>query len=422
MAVSKRGQREFDAESIKKDFPILGTEMNGKRLVYLDSAATSQKPVQVIDAISNYYRKYNANIHRGIYRISEQATEEYTESKVKLAGFIGARSYQEIAYVRNTTEAINLVAMSWGDANVKKGDHILITQMEHHSNIVPWQMLAERKGAVLDYVGLTEDKSALDMESLEKQLGNNPKILAVTHASNVLGAINDVKKITKEAHRHGSVVLVDGAQSAPHMPVDVNDIGCDFFALSGHKMLAPTGIGALYGKKDILDSMEPIFGGGDMIRSVGFQDHTWNELPWKFEAGTSNIEGGIGLSAALDYLTGIGMENVRRHEMDITKYAMERLEDIGGLTVYGPSVENIENRGGVISFSMKGAHPHDIAQVFDDNGIAIRAGHHCAMPLVEDVLGVGAVSRMSFYIYNDEKDVDAAIGAINEVKKIFKLK
>lgn len=410
----------LDVNSIKKDFPILETNAEGKRLIYLDSAATSQKPVQVIDVISDYYRRYNANIHRGIYRISEQATEEYTKSKEKLANFIGAKSYQEIVYVRNTTEAINLAALSWGDANIKKGDHILITQMEHHSNIVPWQMLAQRKGAVLDYVMLDSNKGALDESSLEEQLGKNPKILAISHSSNVLGTINDVKRLTRMAHERGSMVLVDGAQSAPHMPVDVNDIGCDFFALSGHKMLGPTGIGALYGKKELLESMEPIFGGGDMIRSVGFQSHTWNELPWKFEAGTSNIEGGIGLGAAIEYLNGIGMEKVREHEIDLTRYAMEKLSRIEGLKVYGPSLEHMENRGGVISFSLEGAHPHDVAQIFDDKGIAIRAGHHCAMPLVEDVLGVGAVSRMSFYIYNDERDVDAAMGAIEKVKSIFK--
>jgi cysteine desulfurase/selenocysteine lyase len=417
-SITKRG---IDVESIKKDFPILGTSMNGKRLVYLDSAATSQKPIQVIDAISNYYKTFNANIHRGIYKISEQATEEYTASKVKLAKFIGAKSYQEIVYVRNTTEAINLAALSWGGANIKNGDHILITQMEHHSNIVPWQMLAQRTGAVLDYVMLNEDKSAIDESSLEEQLSKNPKIFAVSHASNVLGTINDVKKITRMTHEYGGIVLVDGAQSAPHMPVNVSEIGCDFFALSGHKMLGPTGIGALYGKRELLDSMEPIFGGGDMIRSVGFQDHTWNELPWKFEAGTSNIEGGIGMSAAIDYLNGIGMESIRKHEMELTRYAMEKLGSIAGLKVYGPDAKHIKNRGGVISFSIKGAHPHDVAQIFDENGIAIRAGHHCAMPLVEDVLGVGAVSRMSFYIYNDEKDVDAAVKAIGEVKRIFKL-
>ncbi len=420
-AAENSEQHDIDVSLVKKDFPILSTQMNGKRLVYLDSAATSQKPVQVIDAISNYYRTFNANIHRGIYKISEQATEEYTKSKDKLAEFIGAKSYQEIVYVRNTTEAINLAALSWGEANVNKGDHILITQMEHHSNIVPWQMLAQRKGAVLDYVALNGDRSALDQESLEEQLEKNPKILAVTHASNVLGTINDVKAITRKAHDRGAVVLIDGAQSCPHMPVDVRDIGCDFFALSGHKMLGPTGIGALYGKRDLLAAMEPIFGGGDMLRSVAFQTHTWNDLPWKFEAGTSNIEGGIGLSAAIDYLNGIGMKNIRRHEVEVTKYAMEKLGGIRGLKIYGPDIDHMESRGGVISFSMEGAHPHDVAQIFDDRGIAIRAGHHCAMPLVEDVLGVGAVSRISFYIYNDKNDADAAVDAVGEVKRVFKL-
>jgi cysteine desulfurase/selenocysteine lyase len=410
---------EMDVGAIRKDFPILSKTMNGKPLTYLDSAATSQKPRQVIDAIKDYYESYNANIHRGIYELAEHATEAYTESKVKLAKFINADSYQELIYVRNTTEAINLVALTWGAENVRKGDRILITEMEHHSNMVPWIMLAKRTGARLDYVKLDGTRSMLDMENLEEQLAKGPRLLAITHASNVLGTINDIKKITSMAHDAGATVLVDGAQSAPHMPVDMKDMGCDFFALSGHKMLGPTGIGALYGKRDLLDSMHPLFGGGDMIRTVEFQDYTPNDLPWKFEAGTPNIEGGIGLGAAIDYLNDIGMENVRNHERRITKYALEKLKSIGAVKVFGPSADNLDARAGVVSFAIDKVHPHDVASIFDSEGVAIRAGHHCAMPLVTSVLDEAAVSRMSFYIYNNEVDIDRAVDAIGKVKKVF---
>lgn len=411
----------FDVERIRAEFPILGTKMNGKPLVYLDNAATSQKPNQVIDAISNYYRNYNANIHRGIYAIAVEATDSYTDSKVKLAKLINAKSMQEVIYTRNTTEAINIVSLGWGSANIKQGDHILITQMEHHSNLVPWMLLARKNKAVLDYVKLDESKTKLDMQSLDEQLEKDPKIVAVTHVSNVLGTINDVKQITKKAHNQGAVVLVDGAQSVPHMPIDVQDIGCDFFTLSSHKMLGPTGIGALYGKFEILDKMEPIFSGGDMIKSVTFDEVTWNDLPWKFEAGTPDIAGGIGLGAAIDYLNSIGMNNIRNHEKKITKYALEKLSTIKHLKAYGLGKEELEARGGVISFSIDKVHPHDVSQVFDSEGIAIRAGHHCAMPLVEEVLGESAVSRMSFYLYNKESEVDKAVQAVELVKKVFKV-
>ncbi len=411
----------FDVERIRSDFPILSTKMNGKPLVYLDNAATSQKPNQVIESISNYYRTYNANIHRGIYAIAVEATDAYVDSKVKLAKLVNAKGMEEIIYTRNTTEAINIVALGWGGANIKQGDHILITQMEHHSNLVPWMLLARRNGAVLDYVKLDESKSMLDMQSLEEQLENEPKIVAVTHVSNVLGTINDVKHITRKAHDHGAVVLVDGAQSAPHMQVDVQDIGCDFFTLSSHKMLGPTGIGALYGKFDILDKMDPVLSGGDMIKSVTFSDVTWNDLPWKFEAGTPDIAGGIGFGAAIDYLNGIGMKSIRDHEKKITKYALEKLSGIKHLKTYGLGKEDLERRGGVISFSIDKVHPHDVSQVFDSEGIAIRAGHHCAMPLVEEILGESAVSRISFYLYNKESEVDRAAQAVELVKKTFKV-
>jgi cysteine desulfurase/selenocysteine lyase len=419
---AKKSSADLDVAGIKKDFPILATKMNGKPLVYLDSAATSQKPIQVISAITKYYREYNANIHRGVYKISEMATEAYTDSKRKLANFIGANSIEEIVYVRNTTEAINLVALSWGDANVQKGDHILISEMEHHSNIVPWQILAKKKGAVLDYIKLDKDKAGLSEKSIAEQLEKRPAIVAITHVSNVLGSINDVKDLTKKAKKVGALVLVDGAQSAPHMPVNVKDIGCDFFALSGHKMLAPTGIGALYGKKDVLNSMPPLFGGGDMIKSVEFYSYTPNDLPWKFEAGTSNIEGGIGLGAAIDYLNSVGMSKIREHEKKLTLYGLEKLSKIKNVELFGYQKKGIEKRGGVISFSIKGIHPHDVAAVFDSYGIAIRAGHHCAMPLVKGIFKEGALSRISFYLYNEEKDVDAAVEAIYAVKKIFKVR
>ncbi len=409
----------LNVEEIRKDFPILKTKMNGKPLVYLDSAATSQKPIHVIDAISDYYKTYNANIHRGLYKISEEATERYIESKGKMAKHISAEKPSDIIFVRNATEAINLVSKAWGEKNVGKGDHILISEMEHHANLVPWQVLAKRNGAVLDYIKLDRPARHLDMADFEEKLERSPKIVAVTEVSNVLGTINDVKTITKKAHKAGAVVLIDGAQSAPHMKVSVADIGCDFFALSGHKMLAPTGIGALYGRTEILEGMDPFMAGGDMIRSVTYERSTWNELPWKFEAGTPNIEGGIVLGTALDYLDRLGMQNVRDHEKQITKYALEALQEVKGVTIYGPEAGDIERRGGVISFALDGIHPHDVAQIFDSEGIAIRAGHHCAMPLVVQRLGQPAVSRLSFYIYNNEKEVDKAIAAIGKVKKLF---
>ncbi|MDE1828557.1 MAG: cysteine desulfurase [Candidatus Micrarchaeota archaeon] len=408
----------LDVEKIRKDFPILKTQMNGKQLVYLDSAATSQKPKQVINAISRYYKTYNANIHRAIYKISEEATEGYIDSKEKLAKFIHAKKGLEIIYVRNTTEAINLVSLSWGNDNIKQGDHILISKMEHHSNIVPWQMLAKKKGAMLDYIELTPSMH-IDMEDYKRKLQSRPKIVAFTHASNVLGTINDAKLMTKLAHDAGAVVLVDGAQSVPHIPVNVQEIDCDFFALSSHKMLGPSGIGALYAKEAMLDAMNPLFGGGDMIRSVDLQQSTWNELPWKFEAGTQNIEGAIGLRAAVKYLKKLGMENVHEHEKTLTRYALQRLSEIDYVKVHGPGINDVEKRLGVISFTIQGVHPHDAAAVLDSEGVAIRSGHHCAMPLVRNIIGQPAVSRMSFYIYNREEEIDKAIDAVSKAKKMF---
>jgi cysteine desulfurase/selenocysteine lyase len=410
---------KLDVESIRKDFPILKEKMNGKPLVYLDSAATSQKPIQVIDAISDYYKRYNANIHRGIYKIAERATLEYAESKAKLANLINSESPDQIIYTRNTTEAINLVAFTWADSNIGKKDHILISEMEHHSNIVPWQELARKKGAVLDYIKMDGDVKHIDMADLEKKLEKEPKLVAVTHVSNVIGTISDVKQITKKAHERGAVVLVDGAQSAPHMRVDVKNIGCDFFALSGHKMLGPTGTGALYGRRELLESMPPFLTGGDMIRSVTYESATWNDLPWKFEAGTPNIEGGIALGIAIDYLNRIGLGRIRDHEKEITKYALDSLNDVRGISAYGPGADELEKRGGVVSFSLDGVHPHDLSQILDSEGIAIRAGHHCAMPLVTERLKLPALSRLSFYLYNNTEEVDKAVEAIAKAQKIF---
>ncbi len=411
-----------DFDRLRDDFPILKIAVHGKPFVYLDSAATSQKPNKVIDAISEFYRAYNANINRGVYEISEKSTEAYIESKSKVARLINAKGMEEVVYVRNTTEAINLVSLSWGEKNIGRGDHILITEMEHHSNMVPWQILAKKKGAVLDYVALDADKTKLDIESLKSNLEKKPKIVSVTHVSNVLGTVNDVAYITKLAHENGAVVLVDGAQSAPHMKVDVKAIGCDFFAFSGHKMLAPTGIGTLYGKAELLDQMQPIFGGGDMIKTVEKQSATWNDLPWKFEAGTSNIEGGIAFGVAVDYLEGIGMENIDDHEKELTSYALEKLSSINDVAVFGPGRDEIGIKTGLISFAIKGVHPHDIASIFDSEGVAIRAGHHCAMPLVVTLAPEKAVSRMSFYLYNNMADIDRAVQAIERVRKIFKRK
>ncbi|MDE1825923.1 MAG: cysteine desulfurase [Candidatus Micrarchaeota archaeon] len=408
----------LDVERIRKDFPILRTKMNGKPLIYLDSTATSQKPRQVINAISRFYRSYNANIHRGIYQIAEKATDEYIDSKTVLAKFIGAKGYREIVYVRNATEAINLAVLSWGDKNVVEGDRILISKMEHHSNIVPWQMLAKKKNAVLDYIELRDGKT-IDMGDYAKKLEGRPKIVAFTHASNVLGTINDAQLMTKMAHEAGAMVLVDGAQSAPHMRVSMREIGCDFFALSGHKMLAPTGIGALYAKEELLEEMPPVYGGGDMIRSVGFQESTWNELPWKFESGTQNIEGGIGMKAAIRYLKKLGMDDIREHEKDLTGYALKRLCELDYVKVYGPGIKDIDHRLGVIAFGIDGVHSHDAAAIFDSEGIAIRSGHHCAMPLVREIINEAAVSRMSFYIYNTKQEIDIAVEAIGKARKMF---
>ncbi|MCL4365315.1 MAG: SufS family cysteine desulfurase [Candidatus Marsarchaeota archaeon] len=411
----------MNVEGIRKDFPIFNKKVNGKELVFLDSASTSQKPRQVIDAVNDYYENYNSNIHRGLYYISAKSTDAYIRSKELAAKFINAESYKNIVYCRNTTDAINIISLSYAEPRIKSGDRILITDMEHHSNIVPWLMLAKRKKAFLDHVSL-KDKSFIDIDDFKSKLAMKPKIVAFTHASNVLGTINDVKLMTRLAHEAGATVIVDCAQSAPHMKVDVRDMDCDFMAFSSHKMLGPSGIGVLYGKEERLEETTPAIVGSDMIRSVSFNTVEWNELPWKFESGTPNIEGAIGFGAAIEYINKIGIEKIRDHEVGLLKYALKRLSEPSGITIHGPGYDSINSRGGAISFDIKGAHPHDVSTIFDSEGIAIRAGHHCAMPLVNGVLEEDAVSRMSFYLYNKQEEVDKAIDAIDKVRRVLRLK
>ena len=417
MPTADKKTMTFNVNKIRADFPILKRRIGGRPLVYLDSAATSQKPKQVIDAIRRYYTEYNANVHRGLHRLSEQATVAFEQSRDKFAQFIGAKTSKEMVFVRNTTEALNLVIFSWGRTNLRAGDHVLLTESEHHSNIVPWQMLSKEKGIKLDYVRIDDD-GILNWDSFNELIKEGPKALSLAHVSNALGTINPVKQMAREAHKVGAIVVVDAAQSVPHMPVNVADLECDFMAVSGHKMLAPTGIGVLYGRYDLLDHMEPVMGGGEMIREVHLQDARWNDLPWKFEAGTPNIEGAIGLGVAVDYLSRLGMENVRRHEKDITKYALDQLADVKGLVLYG--TRDVEKRGAAISFNLGDIHAHDLATILDTQGIAIRSGHHCAQPLMER-LRVPATARASFYIYNTKKEVDVLVKALESARKMFKI-
>ena len=407
----------LNVTKIRKDFPILKRRISGKPLVYLDNAATSQKPKAVIAAIDRYYQEYNANVHRGVHRLSEEATIAFEQSREKFARFIGAKTSKEIVFVRNATEALNLVALTWARANLRSGDRILLTEMEHHSNIVPWQMLAKEKGLRIEYVEIRDD-GTLNWENFEQLMKERPKVLSLAHVSNALGTINPVRQMAREAHEMGATVIVDAAQSVPHMPVNVADLECDFLAASGHKMLAPTGIGMLYGRQDLLEHTEPLMGGGEMIKEVHLQGSRWNDLPWKFEAGTPNIEGVIGLGAAVDYLTELGMQNVREHEKNITRYAIERLANVKSLALYG--TREIEKRGAVISFNLGDIHAHDLATILDTQGIAIRSGQHCAEPLMER-LKVPATSRASFYIYNTRREVDILVRALEKAGKMFKI-
>jgi cysteine desulfurase/selenocysteine lyase len=406
----------FDVARIRKDFPILEREVYGKPLVYLDNAATSQKPRQVIEALVRYYETYNANIHRAVHCLGEEATAAYEEARAKAAAFINAPSPECVVFTRNTTEAINLVAYTWGRANIREGDEILLTEMEHHSNLVPWQRLAAEKGATVRYIGLTEQQT-LALNGLENLFDARTKLVAMPHVSNSLGTINPVEKIGREARRNGSMFLVDGAQAAPHLPVDVQAIGCDFYAFSAHKMLGPTGVGVLYGRRELLEEMEPFLGGGEMIRKVTFEGATWNDLPWKFEAGTPNIADAIAFGAAIDYLNGLGMENVRAHETEITQYALEQLRRLDDIVLYGPP--EASERGGVVSFNLADLHPHDVGTVLDRHGVAIRAGHHCTQPLMRR-LGVSGTARASFYVYNTLQEVDVLVQAVKDARHFFR--
>lgn len=405
----------LDISKIRADFPILKREVApGIPLVYLDSTATSQKPIAVMQAMNDYYERSNANIHRGVHTLAEEATAQYEAAREKVAVFIGAKKSREIIFVRNTTEAINLVAFSWGRKFLQRGDRVLLTEMEHHSNLVPWQILAQEKELQLDFVPVTSD-GLLDLNDYQKLLELKPKVVAFTHMSNVLGTINPVVEMTRMAHQAGAVVLVDGAQSVPHLPVNVQHLDVDFLAFSAHKMLGPTGIGALYGKEELLESMPPFLGGGDMIKKVYLRQFTPNELPHKFEAGTPAIAEAIGFGAAVDYLSRVGMDRIAAYEHEIIHYALEALSEIEGLKVYGPSADQ---KGGVASFTMRGIHPHDVSQILDREGIAVRAGHHCAMPLHEK-FGLPATTRASFYLYNTREEVDHLMRGLAKVKKIF---
>ncbi len=402
---------------IKADFPILDKKVNGRNLVYLDSAATSQKPKQVIDAISDYYRNNNANVHRGIHTLSVEATEAYEGARKKVAGFVGVKDSSEIVFVRNATEAINLVAYSWGRLNIEKGDEVVVTVAEHHSNFVPWQQLAIENGATLKIVPIDSD-GELDIEAFEKAISSKTKLVAFFHVSNVLGTINDVKRLSTIVNRKSKArILIDGAQAVPHMPVDISKIGCDFYVFTGHKMLGPTGIGVLWTRRELLSQMPPFLFGGEMISKVQLAKSTWNELPWKFEAGTPDIAGAVGLGAAVDYLSKIGMENVRKHEIELVEYAVKRLSKIKDVQIIGSL--DPKKRGGVVAFNVDDIHAHDVASILDSEGIAIRSGHHCAQPLME-YLGIKSAARASFYIYNDKSDVDKLVEGIEKVRKVFK--
>ena len=405
----------LNLNEIRKDFPILTRETaNGKRVIYLDSTATSQKPLQVIEAMNDYYRRSNANIHRGVHTLAEEATSLYEGARERIAKFVNAASAREIIYTRNTTESINLVAYSWARANLKAGDLVILTEMEHHSNLVPWHMLQMERGIELDFIPVTEN-GLLDLDAYKSLLNRNPKLVSFTHMSNVLGTINPAGEIIKLAHAAGAVTLVDGAQSVPHLSVDVQALGADFYACSAHKMCGPTGIGVLYGKSALLEAMPPFLGGGDMIKEVKLRSFRPNTLPHKFEAGTPAIAEAVGFGAAVDYLTSVGMNAIAAHEHEITEYALERLEEIPGVKLFGPSAEH---KGGVAAFTLQGVHPHDVAQILDQDGIAVRAGHHCAQPLHEK-FGIPATSRASFYLYSTKEEVDQLVKGLYKVKEVF---
>ena len=404
----------LDVDALRSQFPALSQEVNGKPLVYLDNAATSQKPQAVLDVLSHYYALDNANVHRGIHELSRRATDAYEDARAKVARYINAAEPAEVVWTRGTTEAINLVANAWGTANVQAGDEILLSVMEHHSNLVPWQLLARRKGATLRYIEL-DDEGRLILDDLPELLGERTRLVAVTHVSNALGTVNPVKEIVAAARKVGATVLLDGAQGAVHTRVDVQDLGADFYAFSGHKMCGPTGIGALWARRDVLEAMEPWQGGGEMIEFVERDMSTWADVPHKFEAGTPNIAGAVGMGAAVDFLSSVGMDAIAAHERDLMAYAMERVGAVGGIHIYGP--RSLDERSAVLSFTLGDAHPHDISTILDSEGIAVRAGHHCAQ-LVMKRYGVSATARASFYLYNTRDEVDRLVEGLATVKGI----
>lgn len=405
----------LDATSLRREFPILGREIHAKPLAFLDSAASSQKPARVIAKLEDYYRRYNANVHRGVYTLSEEATLAYEEARETIAAFIGAKYAQEVIFTRNTTEAINLVAYAWGGANLKAGDHILLSMMEHHSNIVPWQMLAQRTGAVLDYLPI-DSEGRLQLDQLERLLTEQTKLVAITHQSNVLGTLNPVAEIAQRAHAVGAKILLDGAQSVPHMSVNVQQLGIDFLAFSGHKMCGPTGIGVLWGRRELLEAMPPFLGGGSMIEIVELEASSYADIPARFEAGTPAIGEAIGLAEAVRFLNEVGMQAIHEHEQLLTGYLLERLSEIDGLTMYGP--RDLNERGGAVAFTLDGVHPHDVAAILDGEGVAVRAGHHCAQPL-HRLLDIPASVRASVYLYNTSADIDQLVLGLERAKRLF---
>ncbi|WP_368031579.1 cysteine desulfurase SufS [Bacillus licheniformis] len=402
----------MNAKDIREQFPILSQQVNGHDLVYLDSAATSQKPRVVIETLDEYYNSYNSNVHRGVHTLGTKATDGYEGAREKVRKFINAKSMQEIIFTRGTTTALNTVALSYARANSKPGDEIVITPMEHHANIIPWQQAVKATGATLKYIPLQED-GTISLDDVRETVTENTKIVSAAHVSNVLGTINPIKEMAKIAHEHGAVMVVDGAQSTPHMKIDVQDLDCDFYTFSAHKMCGPTGIGVLYGKKALLENMEPAEFGGEMIDFVGLYESTWKELPWKFEAGTPIIAGAIGLGAAIDFLEDIGLDEILAHEHRLAAYALERFKELEGAVVYGPA-----ERAGLVTFNLEDVHPHDVATVLDAEGVAVRAGHHCAQPLMK-WLNVSATARASFYLYNTEEDIDKLIEALQKTKEYF---
>jgi cysteine desulfurase/selenocysteine lyase len=414
---SQAPSQALDVNKIRADFPVLDVEINpGTKLVYLDSGATSQKPVQVIDAMDKYYREQNSNIHRGVHKLAEDATEAYEGARGRIAKFINAAKSREIIFTRNATESVNLVAQSWGRANLKAGDVVVLTEMEHHANLVPWQMLAAEKNIRLEFIPVTEE-GLLDMSALPALMELKPKLVSFTAMSNVLGTITPAKEIIQQAHAAGALTMVDGAQSVPHLPTDVQDLDVDFLVFSSHKMLGPTGLGVLYGKEAILNDMPPFMGGGDMIKRVQLRSFTTNSLPHKFEAGTPAIAEVIGLGVAVDYLNAVGMEAIAAHDHELTAYALERLEEVPGIWIFGPSADHKSSNA---SFTFKGAHPHDVAEILNRHGVATRAGHHCAMP-VHEKFGVQSTTRASFYLYNTKAEIDQLVEALYKVREIFKI-